>query len=133
MQSPDFTGGIFVQFEQMTSWNKFMPRRTILILTDRQRALLLNLPIDDPARLIYYTLANDGLAHLWRWRRPENQPGFTLQHCALRYSGRRMQMRRSPTMNSNADAQQCSPLNRVLQRDYHNRILPNVSAFPWPL
>jgi len=66
-----------------------MPRRTIL--TDRQRAMLLNLPIDQPTLLRYYTLADDDIEHIRRRRRPENQLGFALQLSALRYPGRLLQ------------------------------------------
>ncbi|MEN8742703.1 MAG: Tn3 family transposase, partial [Phaeobacter gallaeciensis] len=63
-----------------------MPRRKML--TDRQRAALLNLPTDEAAMLRHYTLADDDLEIIHARRRPHNRFGFALQLCALRYPGR---------------------------------------------
>jgi TnpA family transposase len=63
-----------------------MPRRHIL--TERQRAALLDLPTDELSLLKHYTLGDDDLAHIQERRRPENKLGFALQLCALRYPGR---------------------------------------------
>jgi len=63
-----------------------MPRRHIL--SARQRAALLDLPVDEVALLQHYILANDDLIHVNQRRRPENRIGFALQLCALRYPGR---------------------------------------------
>lgn len=59
-----------------------MPRRKML--TDRQRAALLNLPTDEAAMLRHYTLADDDLEIIHARRRPHNRFGFALQLCALR-------------------------------------------------
>lgn len=58
------------------------------MLTDRQRAALLNLPTDEAAMLRHYTLADDDLEIIHARRRPHNRFGFALQLCALRYPGR---------------------------------------------
>ena len=63
-----------------------MPRRKIL--TDRQRAALLDLPTEETAMLRHYTLADDDLEIIRARRRPHNRFGFALQLCALRYPGR---------------------------------------------
>ena len=63
-----------------------MPRRHIL--TERQRSVLLDLPIDDLSLLKHYTLGDDDLENIEQRRRPENRLGFALQLCALRYPGR---------------------------------------------
>ncbi|MCI5041864.1 MAG: DUF4158 domain-containing protein, partial [Donghicola eburneus] len=63
-----------------------MPRRKML--TDRQRAALLNLPTDEAAMLRHYTLADDDLEIIHARRRSHNRFGFALQLCALRYPGR---------------------------------------------
>ena len=63
-----------------------MPRRNIL--TDRQRAVLFDLPTDQSALLRHYTLADDDLEIIRARRRPHNRFGFALQLCALRYPGR---------------------------------------------
>ena len=63
-----------------------MPRRKML--TDRQRAALLNLPVDEASMLRHYTLADDDLEIIRARRRPHNRFGFALQLCALRYPGR---------------------------------------------
>ena len=63
-----------------------MPRRNIL--TDRQRAVLFDLPTDQAALLRHYTLADDDLEIIRARRRPHNRFGFALQLCALRYPGR---------------------------------------------
>jgi hypothetical protein len=63
-----------------------MPRRHIL--TERQRAALLDLPTDEQSLLQHYTLADDDLEYIRERRRPENRMGFALQLCALRYPGR---------------------------------------------
>ncbi len=63
-----------------------MPRRNIL--TDRQRAVLFNLPTDEASLLRHYTLADDDLEIIRARRRPHNRFGFALQLCALRYPGR---------------------------------------------
>ena len=63
-----------------------MPRRKML--TDRQRAALLDLPTDEAAMLRHYTLADDDLEIIHARRRPHNRFGFALQLCALRYPGR---------------------------------------------
>lgn len=63
-----------------------MPRRNIL--TDRQRAVLFDLPTDQAALLRHYTLADDDLEIIRARRRPHNRFGFALQLLALRYPGR---------------------------------------------
>lgn len=63
-----------------------MPRRKML--TDRQRAALLDLPTDEAAMLCHYTLADDDLEIVHARRRPHNRFGFALQLCVLRYPGR---------------------------------------------
>ncbi|NJM83004.1 MAG: Tn3 family transposase [Tabrizicola sp.] len=63
-----------------------MPRRNVL--TDRQRAVLFDLPTDQAALLRHYTLADDDLEIIRARRRPHNRFGFALQLCALRYPGR---------------------------------------------
>lgn len=63
-----------------------MPRR--LILTDRQRASLFDLPHDDPSLLRHYILADDDIEHIHTRRNPHNRLGFALQLCAFRYPGR---------------------------------------------
>lgn len=63
-----------------------MPRRSIL--TDRQRAVLLDLPTDEASMLHHYTLADDDLKIIHARRRSHNRFGFALQLCALRYPGR---------------------------------------------
>ena len=63
-----------------------MPRRSIL--TDRQRAALLDLPTVEAEMLHHYTLSDDDLEIIRARRRPHNRFGFALQLCALRYPGR---------------------------------------------
>ena len=63
-----------------------MPRRKML--TDRQRAALLDLPTEETAMLRHYTLADDDLEIIRARRRPHNRFGFALQLCSLRYPGR---------------------------------------------
>ena len=63
-----------------------MPRR--IMLTGRQRAVLLDLPTDEAVMLRHYTLADDDLEIIHARRRPHNRFGFALQLCALRYPGR---------------------------------------------
>ena len=54
-----------------------MPRRKML--TDRQRAALLDLPTEETAMLRHYTLADDDLEIIRARRRPHNRFGFA--HC----------------------------------------------------
>jgi len=63
-----------------------MPRRQIL--SDRQRAVLLDLPTDEGLLLRHYTLADDDIEYIRSRRRPHNRFGFALQLCAFRYPGR---------------------------------------------
>lgn len=63
-----------------------MPRRSIL--TDRQRAALLDLPTAEADMLHHFTLSDDDLEIIRARRRPHNRFGFALQLCALRYPGR---------------------------------------------
>ena len=63
-----------------------MAHRTVL--TARQRAALFDLPTDEASLLEHYTLADDDIEHIRMRRRPENQIGFALQLCILRYPGR---------------------------------------------
>lgn len=63
-----------------------MPRR--IMLTDRQRAALFDLPTDEASILRHYTLADDDLEIIRARRRRHNRFGFALQPCALRYPGR---------------------------------------------
>ena len=63
-----------------------MAHRTIL--TERQRSVLFDLPIDETAMLRHYILADDDLEIIRARRRPHNRFGFALQLCALRYPGR---------------------------------------------
>jgi TnpA family transposase len=58
------------------------------MLTDRQRAALLDLPTEETAMLRHYTLADDDLEIIRARRRPHNRFGFALQLCSLRYPGR---------------------------------------------
>ena len=66
-----------------------MSRR--VILTERQRSALFDLPTDEPSLRTHYTLADDDLEHILRRRRAENRLGFALQLCVLRYPGRVLQ------------------------------------------
>ena len=59
-----------------------------ILLTDRQRSALFDLPTDEASILKHYTLADDDLEHIRARRRTENRIGFALQLCALRYPGR---------------------------------------------
>ena len=59
-----------------------------IILTERQRATLFDLPTAQADLLRHYTLADDDLDHIRVRRRPETRIGFALQLCALRYPGR---------------------------------------------
>lgn len=63
-----------------------MPRRSIL--TERQRASLLDLPTDEAMILHHYTLADDDIEHIRTRRHARNRLGFALQLCAFRYPGR---------------------------------------------
>ena len=63
-----------------------MPRRSIL--TERQRASLLDLPTDEVMILHHYTLADDDIEHIRTRRHARNRLGFALQLCAFRYPGR---------------------------------------------
>ena len=63
-----------------------MPRRSIL--TARQRAAPFDMPTDEAFLLQHYTLADDDIEHVRMRRRRENQLGFALQLCVLRYLGR---------------------------------------------
>ena len=58
------------------------------MLTDRQRAALLDMPTEEASMLRHYTLADDDLEIIRARRRPHNRFGFALQLCALRYPGR---------------------------------------------
>ena len=62
-----------------------MPRRSLV--TERQRATLIDLPTDEASLLQHYTLADDDIEHIRERRRPENQLGFALQLCAFRCPG----------------------------------------------
>ena len=66
-----------------------MARRTVL--TERQRALLFDLPTDEAELHRHFTLSEADLAHVRRRRRAGNRFGFALQLCALRYPGRLLQ------------------------------------------
>ena len=59
-----------------------------ILLTDRQRSVLFDLPTDEASLRKHYTLADDDLEHIRARRRTENRIGFALQLCALRYPGR---------------------------------------------
>ena len=59
-----------------------------ILLTDRQRSALFDLPTDEASLRKHYTLADDDLEHIRARRRTENRIGFALQLCALRYPGR---------------------------------------------
>jgi len=63
-----------------------MPRRQIL--SDRQRAVLFDLPTDEETLLRHYTLADDDIEYIRSRRRSHNRFGFALQLCAFRYPGR---------------------------------------------
>jgi TnpA family transposase len=63
-----------------------MPRRSIL--TERQRASLLDLPTDEVTLLHHYTLADDDIEHIRTRRHARNRLGFALQLCAFRHPGR---------------------------------------------
>ncbi len=63
-----------------------MPRRSIL--TERQRASLLDLPTDEVMILHHYTLADDDIEQIRTRRHARNRLGFALQLCAFRYPGR---------------------------------------------
>ena len=66
-----------------------MPRRTVL--TERQRAVLFDLPQDEATLTRFYTLSEEEIAVVRRRRRPRNRLGFALQPCAFRYPGRLLQ------------------------------------------
>ena len=63
-----------------------MPGRKML--TEHQRAGLLDLPIDEASMLHHYTLGDDDLEIIRARRRHHNRFGFAFQFCALRYPGR---------------------------------------------
>ena len=63
-----------------------MAHRTVL--TKRQATALFALPTDRASLEYHYTLADDDIAYIKTRRRPQNQIGFALQLCALRYPGR---------------------------------------------
>ena len=63
-----------------------MPRRHIL--TERQRQLLFDLPVDEETLLRYYTLDDEDILHIQKRRNAHNKLGFALQLCAFRYPGR---------------------------------------------
>ena len=63
-----------------------MAHRTVL--TKRQAGALFDLPTDRASLEYHYVLADDDIEHIKTRRRPENQIGFALQLCALRYPGR---------------------------------------------
>lgn len=63
-----------------------MAHRTIL--SERQRAILFDLPTDELTLVQHYTLADEDLEQIAERRRSENKIGFALQLCALRYPGR---------------------------------------------
>ncbi len=63
-----------------------MPRRRIL--SDRQHAVLFDLPTDQADLLQHYTLADDDIEHIRARRGAQNKLGFALQLCAFRYPGR---------------------------------------------
>ena len=58
------------------------------VLTARQRAVLFDLPTDEPSLLRHYTLSDEDIDLIRTRRRPEKQIGFALQLCAFRYPGR---------------------------------------------
>ena len=63
-----------------------MAHRTVL--TKRQAAALFDLPTDRASLEYHYTLADDDIEYIKTRRRAQNQIGFALQLCALRYPGR---------------------------------------------
>lgn len=58
------------------------------VLTARQRAALFDLPTDEALLLRHYTLSDEDIDFIRTRRRAENQIGFALQLCALRFPGR---------------------------------------------
>jgi hypothetical protein len=66
-----------------------VPRR--VILTDRQRAALFDLPSDAALILRHYILSDADLALVNRRQGTANRIGFCLQLCAFRYPGRLIQ------------------------------------------
>lgn len=67
-----------------------MKSRNVSILTDEQRASLLQLPDDISDRLLarYHTLSDQDLDAISNHRRDHNKLGFAVQLCLLRFPGR---------------------------------------------
>lgn len=63
-----------------------MPRR--VILTKRQREILLSLPSDNESMLRHYVLSDDDLKNITARHGMNNRLGYAIQLCALRYPGR---------------------------------------------
>ena len=59
-----------------------------IVLTERQRATLFDLPTNEAALLRHYTLADDDIEFIQTRRRAHNRFGFALQLCVLRFPGR---------------------------------------------
>ncbi len=58
------------------------------VLTARQRAALFDFPTDEASLLKHYTLDDEDIEHIRSRRRSDNQIGFALHLCAVRYPGR---------------------------------------------
>lgn len=78
----------FLQFLRLIADRKTTPMAHRAVLTVRQRAAFFDLPMDEALLLQHYTLSDEDIDFIRTRRRPENQIGFALQLCALRYPGR---------------------------------------------
>ena len=78
----------FLQFLRLIADRKTTPMAHRAVLTARQRAAFFDLPMDEALLLQHYTLSDEDIDFIRTRRRPENQIGFALQLCALRYPGR---------------------------------------------
>jgi len=63
-----------------------MPRR--VILTKRQKKILLSLPTDNESMLRHYVLSDEDLKNINTRHGINNRLGYAIQLCALRYPGR---------------------------------------------
>ena len=79
---------MFVGYTQNTqeTERKDMPRR--VILTKRQKKILLSLPTDNESMLRHYVLSDEDLKNIKTRHGINNRLGYAIQLCALRYPGR---------------------------------------------